>query len=71
MSLFVPARALPHWKHPNDIAYFTETGHDAVGDDLLIELVPYGCTTLRIAEFPTRLVPWDLEYRNAMTFDDP
>ena len=25
--------------------------------------IPYGCTTLRIAEFPTRIVPWDLEYR--------
>ena len=70
VSLFVPARALPHWTRVEDIAYFTETGHDAVGEDLLIELVPYGCTTLRIAEFPTRLVPWDLEYRQNMTFDD-
>ena len=70
VSLFVPARELPHWTHVEDIAYYTETGHDAIGEDLFIELVPYGCTTLRIAEFPTRLVPWDLERRAALTFDN-
>ncbi len=35
------------------IAYFTQQGNDQ-GEEETIELIPYGCTTLRITEFPVR-----------------
>ena len=35
------------------IAYFTQQGDDT-GEEEPIELIPYGCTTLRITEFPVR-----------------
>ena len=64
--LYIPARVLPNWKanndSPGDVAYWTEDGNDT-GDEVVIVLIPYGCTTLRIAEFPSRIVPWDLELR--------
>ena len=66
VRITVPARELPHWKASNgsvgEIAYWTEEGDDT-GDECRIVLVPYGCTTLRIASFPTRIIPWDRAIR--------
>lgn len=64
MSLLVPARELPGWTTPERVAFWTEDGDD-YGSETMLELIPYGCTTLRIAEFPTRIVPWDRELRKA------
>jgi len=61
LSIIVPARELPGWTQVDSVAYWTEEGDDT-GEEVRLELVPYGCTTLRIAEFPTRIIPWDRSF---------
>ena len=58
-------RELLDWKayrgSAGQIPFFTQQGRN-VGEEETIELIPYGCTTLRITESPTRIIPWNLKY---------
>jgi len=50
-------RPIPSWQayrgSAGSVPYFTQQGPDST-DEVEIELIPFGCTTLRITEFPVR-----------------
>lgn len=57
ITIKAKGRPIPSWQayrgSAGSVPYYTQQGPDST-DEVEIELIPFGCTTLRITEFPVR-----------------